>query len=159
MPESRDRLSRAIDIAALFARRRSVILGIYEDQPDLERALSGSPARPPMVATRTGGAGMSPIGHGRVGLGTPRGQTGRGRNIYRTPAVGRENTPIGSVRQGNSRGRVRPSNSVLPSWYPRTPLRDITAIVRVTLTFNHSVILVVYVNYFALNGLGFIKLF
>ncbi|KAJ9184098.1 hypothetical protein P3X46_007872 [Hevea brasiliensis] len=130
MPESRDRLSRAIDIAALFARRRSGILGVYEDQPDLERALFGSPVRPPMVATRTGAVGMSPIGHGRGGLGTPRGQTGRGRNIYRTPAIGRENTPIGSARRGNSRGRGRASNSALPSWYPRTPLRDITAIVR-----------------------------
>ncbi|KAJ9167653.1 hypothetical protein P3X46_019268 [Hevea brasiliensis] len=130
MPESRDRLSRAIDIAALFARRRSGIVGFYEDQQDLERAFFGSPSGPPMVANRTRAVGMSPIGRGRGGSGTPRGQTGRGRNIYRTQAIGRENTPIGSVRRGNGSGRGRASNSVLPSWYPRTPLRDITAIVR-----------------------------
>lgn len=94
MPESRDRLSRAFDVATLFARRRSEILAIYEGQPDLERALFVSPCRPQMAANRTGAVGTSPIGRGR---GTPRGQPGRGRNIYRTSGLGRENTPVGSM--------------------------------------------------------------
>jgi len=42
--------------------------------------------------------------------------------------LGSENTPPSSRR---SRGRV-PSRSLLPAWYPRTPLRDITAIARVS---------------------------
>lgn len=130
MPESRDRLSRAFDVATLFARRRSEILAIYEGQPDLERALFVSPCRPQMAANRTGALGTSPIGRGR---GTPRGQTGRGRNIYRTSGLGRENTPVGSMMRGNGSGRGRASNSILPSWYPRTPLRDITSIIRVML--------------------------
>ncbi|XP_052174666.1 protein POLYCHOME-like [Diospyros lotus] len=63
---------------------------------------------------------------GRGNLGTPRNRHRRGRNLHRSPAAGRENMPQGSVR----RGRRRSTNSVLPSWYPRTPLRDITAVVR-----------------------------
>ncbi|KAJ6747407.1 PROTEIN POLYCHOME [Salix koriyanagi] len=44
----------------------------------------------------------------------------------RTP-LGRENIPPpGSARRRRGRG----SNSVLPAWYPRTPLRDVTAVVR-----------------------------
>ncbi|TKY62571.1 POLYCHOME protein [Spatholobus suberectus] len=43
-------------------------------------------------------------------------------------APGSENTPpLRTARRG--RARV-PSRSVLPAWYPRTPLRDITAVVR-----------------------------
>ncbi|XP_057982471.1 protein POLYCHOME-like [Malania oleifera] len=43
----------------------------------------------------------------------------------RSPSVGRENLPARSSRRGGVYW-----TSVLPSWYPRTPLRDITAIVR-----------------------------
>ncbi|KAF2287281.1 hypothetical protein GH714_039532 [Hevea brasiliensis] len=42
----------------------------------------------------------------------------------------REHATNWKWKAGNSRGRGRASNSSLPSWYPRTPLRDITAIVR-----------------------------
>ncbi|XP_031276287.1 protein POLYCHOME-like [Pistacia vera] len=68
------------------------------------------------------------IGGGRGGgLGTPRSAFGRGRrNLYGCTSatggpMGRENTQIGSVRRGSS---------VLPAWYPRRPLRDVTAVVR-----------------------------
>lgn len=51
----------------------------------------------------------------------------RARNLH---APGIENTPPVTTRRGRSRGSSR---SVLPSWYPRTPLRDITSVVRVNL--------------------------
>ncbi|KAK7259470.1 hypothetical protein RIF29_25078 [Crotalaria pallida] len=63
---------------------------------------------------------------GEIGSGQSRGGgsatlIGRGR--------GRENTPLGTSRRGRGRGStVR--RSVLPSWYPRTPLRDVTGVVR-----------------------------
>ncbi|KAG5252820.1 protein POLYCHOME [Salix suchowensis] len=103
MAESRDRLSRAVDIAAIFAaRRQSRSLGIYQDRPEFDMALFGSPRTNAAIRNQT------------VGVGTI---TGSGRRKY---------APPGSARRGRGRG----SNSVLPSWYPRTPLRDITAIVR-----------------------------
>lgn len=154
MPESRYRLSRAVDVATLLARRRSEILAIYEDQPDLERALFVTPSRPQMAANRTGAVGTSPIGRGR---GTPRGQPGRGRNIYRTSGLGRENTPVGSMRRGNGSERGRASNSILPSWYPRTPLRDISAIIRVMLICYVLCLFRLFLfclDYFAFTDLG-----
>ncbi|XP_065855359.1 protein POLYCHOME-like [Euphorbia lathyris] len=121
MAESRDRLSRPIDIASLYARSRFGTPGIYQDQPDLERLLNPPIRRP--IAT-------SPVVPRRGGLGTPRVQAGTGRNMFRTPATDRENMPIGSASRGTRNGRGRASNRVLPYRYPRTPLRDITAIVR-----------------------------
>ncbi|KAB5519461.1 hypothetical protein DKX38_023780 [Salix brachista] len=120
MAESRDRLSRAVDIAAIFAaRRQSRSLGIYQDRPEFDMALFGSPRTNAAIRNQTVGVGTI-TGRGRVSLGTPRGRGGR-------TIMDRENMPPpGSARRGRGRG----SNSVLPSWYPRTPLRDITAIVR-----------------------------
>ncbi|KAL9336277.1 hypothetical protein Peur_070765 [Populus x canadensis] len=120
MTESRDRLSRAVDIAAIFAaRRQSRNLGIYQDRPELDMALFGSPRTNTAIINQTVGVGTI-TGRGRGRLGTPRGRGGR------TP-LDRENMPPpGSARRRRGRG----SNSVLPSWYPRTPLRDITAVVR-----------------------------
>ncbi|CBI29903.3 unnamed protein product, partial [Vitis vinifera] len=115
MPESRDRLSRPEDIAELFLRRRSGILGILADGSERSSNLFASPSR-------RGGVGRGGFGTPRIGTGR-----GRGRAVYRSPLFGRENTPAtGSGR----RGRGRSGNSVLPSWYPRTPLRDITHVVR-----------------------------
>lgn len=137
MPESRDRLSRAEDIAASFIRRRSGILEVLVDESERSSALLASPSR--RETTTTVGAGgatgiLAPRGGGvgRSGFGAPRfgSRRGRGRGpgVYRSPLFGRENTSaIGSSR----RGRGRSGNSVLPSWYPRTPLRDITHVVRV----------------------------
>ncbi|GFY96272.1 uv-b-insensitive 4 [Actinidia rufa] len=123
MPESRDRLSRPADITAMFSRRRQSIGGIAIrlDEPE--------------VVTRT------PIRLGSTGMTETRGPTGltatrgslrrrrarnwRRRNMYGTPAASSENV-MGSGRSG----RGGSASSVLPSWYPRTPLRDITAIVR-----------------------------
>ena len=140
MPESRDRLSRPDDVRAMFALRRQSIggLSILLDEPETssgtpfrwgesrETAMTGT--RGPMgVAATRGGSGF-----GRGSLGTPRNRNRHGRNLHRSPAaMGRENLPTRSLR----RGRGRSTNSVLPSWYPRTPLHDITAVVRVMILF------------------------
>ncbi|KAA8517020.1 hypothetical protein F0562_017162 [Nyssa sinensis] len=130
MPESRDRLSRPDDVTAMFARRRLTIgsIGILVDEPETSlgtpfrwgtTGMTGTRGSMRVAATRGGGVG-------RGGFGTPRVENGRRPNFNRSPAVGSQNTPVGSGR----RGRGRSTNSVLPSWYPRAPLRDITAIVR-----------------------------
>ncbi|ESR34733.1 protein POLYCHOME [Citrus sinensis] len=125
MPEARDRLVRPVDVAVVFAQRRQGVLGILQDEPESASNPLGSPlgraaAATPRVQTRVAGRGG--------GLGTPRSGVVRGRRnafgsatVTRGP-IGRENTPAGSAAR---RGRT-----VLPSWYPRTPLRDITAVVR-----------------------------
>ncbi|XP_057500213.1 protein POLYCHOME-like [Actinidia eriantha] len=132
MPESRDRLSRPDDVRAMFALRRQSIggLSILLDEPETSSgtpfrwgatAMTGTRGPMGVAATRRNG------GVGRGSLGTPRNRNRHGRNLHRSPgAMSRENFPSGSSR----RGRGRSTNSVLPSWYPRTPLHDITAVVR-----------------------------
>uniref|UniRef100_A0A5B7CEA0 Protein POLYCHOME-like n=1 Tax=Davidia involucrata TaxID=16924 RepID=A0A5B7CEA0_DAVIN len=131
MPESRDRLSRPDDVTAMLARRRRSIGGfsILVDEPEMDL---GTPLRwgtTPMTGNR-GPIGVvamrGGIGFGRGSFGTPRVGNGRGRNLYGSPALGHQNTPGGSGR----RSRARSTQSVLPSWYPRRPLQDITAVVR-----------------------------
>lgn len=130
MPESRDRIARPDDIAALFARQRQSVRnsGILPDDVGISN-LFGSPRTTVTMATRRP-IGMTAVrgggGFGRASFGTPRTGIGRGRNLYASTSVGRENTPS----TGGRRGRGRLTNSGLPSWYPRTPLRDITAVVR-----------------------------
>ncbi|XWS56223.1 hypothetical protein CRYUN_Cryun09bG0067700 [Craigia yunnanensis] len=135
MAESRDRITRAVDIAEVFARRRSGPLGILSDEA---QELLGSPVqqavtrRPMGVGITTSTARVGGIGRG-ISFGTPRSGIRRGRNLYRSTAPGRENTPMTATAMGRRRGRA--TGSVLPSWYPRTPLQDITAAVRVILMF------------------------
>ncbi|XP_024031210.1 LOW QUALITY PROTEIN: protein POLYCHOME [Morus notabilis] len=137
MPEARDRLSRPVDVAAMFARRRSAAVQVLVDDTENGADLFRSPIRqqPAAMATgvrtpmeRRGGGG---VGIGRGGLGTPRTGNSRFRSSFRSSSAAavasRENTPApGIVRRGRGRGR----SGVLPYWYPRTPLRDITAIAR-----------------------------
>ncbi|KAL4353335.1 hypothetical protein GQ457_06G024880 [Hibiscus cannabinus] len=117
MAESRDRLVRTVDLAEVFARRRVGPLGILSEEA---MDLLGSPVtrRPTGVAGATvltaRGGGFR---RGRS-FGTPRFGLRRGRNR-------RKNSPVTPSPLG--RGS---SGTVLPSWYPRTPLRDITAVVR-----------------------------
>lgn len=106
---SRDRLPRPVDISTLYrgaARRVHLIV----DEPGLRWAgLSGN-----------GSNGARVLGQRAIG---PR------RNFHRFPAAGRENIPpVIPVRRGGT--AVRGRRSILPHWYPRTPLRDITGIVR-----------------------------
>ncbi|ESQ44287.1 hypothetical protein EUTSA_v10006194mg [Eutrema salsugineum] len=123
MPEARDRTERPVDYSAIFVNRRSH--GVLLDEPTsrlspVQRLPSDSQVNPE---------------HGSIGRGSLVGTSGLVRGNFsswrpgngngRFPQ-GRENLPMVSAR----RGRGRASPSVLPSWYPRTPLRDITHIIR-----------------------------
>ena len=107
-PPSRERLSRPVDISTLF-RGAARTVDLKVDEPGLRWAgLSGDPTRR---------ISSSPSSRAR-------------RSSRRTFGGGPENrTPGRTTRSGRGRGRGR--GRVLPHWYPRTPLRDITAIVRV----------------------------
>ncbi|KAF8403862.1 hypothetical protein HHK36_011968 [Tetracentron sinense] len=123
MPEPRDRLSRPSSTASILGPRRSVVgLGILVDEPD-----RGSPFQwgtTSMTASR--GVSLRGFGMGRAGYSNPRLRNGRRRIVYGSPSVGQENYTAAT----GPRGRGSTARSPLPSWYPRTPLRDITAIVR-----------------------------
>ncbi|XP_057519870.1 protein POLYCHOME-like [Amaranthus tricolor] len=113
---SRDRLARPVDISTLYngaARRVDLIVEI----PGLRWAgLSGTGPR-------------NRSDSNRLSVGVQGGRwRGRGWQYQRPLVVDQENrTPTTMVRRnGGDRGR----RSLLPAWYPRTPLRDITAIVR-----------------------------
>ncbi|TQE10882.1 hypothetical protein C1H46_003455 [Malus baccata] len=126
MPEARDRLSRPVDLATAYAQRLAGNRRVYIDLPEQTILAFSPPVRLPtglgIGATGVVGVGGLPMSS----LRTPRTVTGRGRISFRLSTVDRENTPSGS----SHRRRGRASNSVLPSWYPRTPLHDITAVTR-----------------------------
>ncbi|CAI8614048.1 unnamed protein product [Vicia faba] len=108
MPEARDRRVTPLDVADIFTPSGS---SIFQDSNPLTLPAAPSlTARPDLfVAQRT------PINRG-VARPRPR------------HAPGIQNTP--PVTNHRVRTRGSPSRSILPSWYPRTPLRDITAVVR-----------------------------
>lgn len=123
MTEARDRLTRNEDIMAIYASRRRAL---RESGTFFDDSAEESPARTPF---RWGNTPMT----GQQGLVRVRAATGRGgivvgRNNLRTPirAIrrGQDNVPPRSIRRGQGRG------TDLPSWYPRRPLGDITAITR-----------------------------
>lgn len=123
MSEARDRLPRPVDVAAVFARRRAGILGIIDESVTAGSDLFGTPRAQRATLSTT------------LGLGATRtGTIGRGsfgnlltRNVNGTLSVGMENMPVGIAR----RRRGRATDSVLPYWYPRRPLGDITVVLRV----------------------------
>ncbi|XP_062117612.1 protein POLYCHOME [Humulus lupulus] len=125
MPESRDRLSRPVDVAGIFSQRRANSLGVLVDEPELGPTVIGPPTLQTTTTTTTD-LGTT------TGFGATREGGGLRRDSFGTPRAGpwrRESTPMtGTSRRGWGRGRNR--HTLLPSWYPRTPLRDITAIVR-----------------------------
>ncbi|GAA0175843.1 hypothetical protein LIER_28939 [Lithospermum erythrorhizon] len=139
MAESRDRRVREDDVAEVYIRRmrsqstnrntessQGVVLDVYRDQPD--------EATTPRTGIRrgTGTNGVVDQGTtrvirrvtGRGAFGTPRNL--QGRSFIGSPAIGSGSE---NVFPGGSRGRA--SGSILPSWYPRRPLQDITSVVRV----------------------------
>ncbi|KAK9664969.1 hypothetical protein RND81_14G080900 [Saponaria officinalis] len=116
MPVSRDRLSRPVDISTLLpnAQRR---VNLVVDEPGLRlRGLSSLNAS---ISKPSGSAGRLR----RHGSQAYRARLRHQRYLNRLP-VDQENRTPGSVRQSQRR------RSLLPSWHPRTPLRDITAIAR-----------------------------
>lgn len=127
MPEARDRSSRQDDFIAAYSQRRisrtghrnigrgSSITFVLEEDENEEGQTSRTPFRwgdTAMVGT-PGSTGVA----ARGAIGTPR--------IRRIAVItGPENlSPV----VGSGRGR----GSTLPTWYPRRPLNDITAVVRV----------------------------
>ncbi|KAK6149194.1 hypothetical protein DH2020_016719 [Rehmannia glutinosa] len=142
MPEARDRLSRQEDALATYSNRRRIFSGgrgnvgrvnpvafVLEDDADDGQA-TGTPFRWRSTAM-VGTPGPMGVASGRGSIGTPR--IGRAANFGRPSplTIGREN--LSPVVVGNSRGRVGGrgrGSSILPAWYPRKPLRDITAIAR-----------------------------
>lgn len=139
-------MSRPVDHAALFARRRSASVGVSLEDQETDSSLFGSPIERVTTAT-------TPATRGRMALGATRGgglrrggfrtpRSVRDRIVYGSPSSGRENTH--STRRGSVRGRR--GSSVLPSYYPRTPLRDITSVVRVMMLHLFS-LLILRVSY------------
>ncbi|KAJ9548214.1 hypothetical protein OSB04_020757 [Centaurea solstitialis] len=142
MPEARDRLSRPDNEVAeiQILRRRPVgILGVLVDDDDSDRSVGRTPFRwGATPLTGGGGSGRPAAGDAgtTIGATTIRGGGGGGRGLFGTPRTvyrrgGRnQNTPPsgGGFRRG--RGGRSGQQSVLPSWYPRTPLGDITHVVQ-----------------------------
>nr|ASM93580.1 OSDLb [Dianthus caryophyllus] len=120
VPVSRDRLPRPVDISALLGRTTRRV-NLIVDEPGLRRVgLSGHGLG---NVSRNGGGGSSagsPIGVQRTGY-------GGGGNQQRSMVVSRDPRTPGTVAARRDGGRGR---SQLPSWHPRTPLRDITDIMR-----------------------------
>ncbi|CAI9100048.1 OLC1v1036968C1 [Oldenlandia corymbosa var. corymbosa] len=127
MPEPRDRVSRAVDVADVYARRRRPIISGGSGRRETLTVFSNDAEEVgPTTLFRwgstplTGRRGGSEVGSpGTTGSG-PRGS--RLQNISPATRSGRDRV-IG-------RGRGRLGGSVLPDWYPRVPLQDITEIVR-----------------------------
>lgn len=144
MPEARERLSSKEGILATYSNRGRIlgtgsrnvgrgnsVIFILEKEADEVQA-TGTPLRwrgIAMVAT----PGPMGLASGRGSIGTPR--MGHAANFRRSSAriIGRENlSPIVGSGRGRGVGKGR-GNSGLPYWYPRKPLQDITAVMRVKL--------------------------
>lgn len=127
MPESRDRIPRPV--AELFALRLTAGVGVLLDDQGMSPSLFGSPIMRVSTVTTPVTRGRTALGATRSG-GLGRGRSGTPRNVRGwnlSQASGRDIAQ--SSRRWSGRGMHR--NSMLPFWYPRTPLRDITAVVRV----------------------------
>ncbi|CAN8254444.1 unnamed protein product [Cochlearia groenlandica] len=120
MPEARDRIVRPVDYAEIFVNRRSH--GVLLDEPASRLGLFEPPVQrlPADLETRA-------IARGNFSSWRPGGDNSRSdHSVFRLSTQGRENVPMVYGRCG----RGRASSIVLPSWYPRTPLRDITHVIR-----------------------------
>ncbi|KAL8041527.1 hypothetical protein ABFX02_10G170800 [Erythranthe guttata] len=124
MPERRNGMPRQEDVIATYSNRRPIFSSggrnargvkssvlVIEDEPD-EGVATGTPFRwrgTCMAATR----GPMGVASGRGSIVNPR-----------IAITGQENLSpmVGSGRGGGG--------SILPPWYPRKPLQDITAVVR-----------------------------
>lgn len=121
MPEARDRRERPVDYPAAFLNRRSHGIFLDEPLPAHLNPFQSPVQRPPSESLAFGSTGQgSTVGRG--------GGIARGNLGVRRTGGGGGRRGLGVAR----RGRVRASASVLPSWYPRTPLRDVSSVVRVS---------------------------
>ncbi|XP_057783580.1 protein POLYCHOME-like [Salvia miltiorrhiza] len=135
MPEARDRLPREDDVMASYSNRRRIIGGgnrnsdVFILEEEAEDQATGTPFRW-RGASMVGTPASMGVARRRGGFGSPR--FGRSPNFGRSSSLvmGRENmSPV--VGRGRGRGGLRGRGSILlPAWYPRKPLRDITAVVR-----------------------------
>uniref|UniRef100_A0A0D3DU24 Protein GIGAS CELL1 n=4 Tax=Brassica TaxID=3705 RepID=A0A0D3DU24_BRAOL len=122
MAEARDRLEKPVDYAAIFANRRSRGV-LLDDEPASRLGVFEHPVRRLPSGSRVPGSLVGGnYSSWRPGHGNG---SGSGQSQFRS-SQGRENVPMASAR----RERGGASRSLLPSWYPRTPLRDITHIMR-----------------------------
>ncbi|KAL9237540.1 hypothetical protein vseg_012075 [Gypsophila vaccaria] len=116
MPVSRDRLSRPVDISRLLpnAQRR---VNLVVDEPGLR--LRGLSSQNASISKPSGSASRLR----RRSLQSQRARMRHQRYLSRLPVDQENQIPV-TVRNSQRR------RSLLPSWHPRTPLRDITAIAR-----------------------------
>lgn len=112
MPEARDRRERPVDYPAAFLNRR--YHGILLDEPSPAHL---NPFQSPVVQ-------RLPSESTTMGRG---GGVARGNLGVRRTGGGRVRRGLGVARRGRARASA---SSVLPSWYPRTPLRDVSSVVR-----------------------------
>ncbi|XP_047963887.1 protein POLYCHOME [Salvia hispanica] len=132
MPETRDRLPREVDVMASYSNRRRITSGGNRNS-DVSILVDEAEDQATRTPFRWRGASM---------VGTPasmavtrrRGDLGSQRFV-RSPnfgrssplVIGRENmSPVVGIGRG-LRGR---GSILLPAWYPRKPLRDITAVMK-----------------------------
>ncbi|KAK4800573.1 hypothetical protein SAY86_021060 [Trapa natans] len=128
MPESRDRLARPIDITVAFVGRRSAILDAPSDEGIWSFILYEHPSRQRTPMVQLGrGAARGTGGFGRSAFGAPGTPNSRGRNFSGSP-LARWESASKAGNEGRRRRRKRPTNRVLPSWYPRSPSGDITPV-------------------------------
>ncbi|KAI3772563.1 hypothetical protein L6452_03752 [Arctium lappa] len=140
MPEARDRLLRPNnEVAEMQSLRRTpVSIGILVDVDDNDRSIRRTPFRWGATPLTGGGSGQ-PVGepHSTIGATAARGGAGGGRGLFGTPRTvyrrggsRSQNTPPSGNSFRRGRGGRTGQQSVLPSWYPRTALGDITHVVQ-----------------------------
>ncbi|KAM0005181.1 hypothetical protein Hdeb2414_s0218g00837221 [Helianthus debilis subsp. tardiflorus] len=131
MPEARDRLTRSNNgVTEIYDRRRTTIgsIGIFPDD-ETEGSINLTPFRWGSTPLTGGGGGSGQ--HTRT-----RGVSGRGlfetpMPVYRRGSRSQsQNTPSSGNGSRRGRGGRTGPRGVLPAWYPRTPLGDITHVVR-----------------------------
>ncbi|KAG6414102.1 hypothetical protein SASPL_126820 [Salvia splendens] len=135
MPETRDRLPRDNDAMVSYSNRRRIV-GDGNSNSDVFVLVDEAEDQSTGTPFRWRGAsmvGMPPsrgVARRRGSLGSSR--FGRSPNYSRSSSLGmgRENMSP-AVGSGRGRGGFRGRGSIrLPAWYPRKPLRDITAVMR-----------------------------
>nr|XP_043611363.1 protein POLYCHOME-like [Erigeron canadensis] len=120
MPEARDRLVRPNDVAEIY-RLRLTSVGRTRIRPDEIGDENQTPFRWGMTSLTGGGLGQRTGGVAHLT---------RGRGLFESHGGQRQNTPPSRNVSRRGRGANSWANGVLPSWYPRRPLADITHIDR-----------------------------